>query len=417
MSRSLIFGTARTAIEDHEHHGWLAQHRTALLDFYQPEVRLADGGYAWLDDHGRPLPAHGSQLWVGARMLHVFALAEMLGRPGAGEVVEHGLDYYTRGAGRDHTYGGWCQVVGGVDPDERKELYGIAQMLLGGCSATLAGHDAGEQVMQEALEVIDRYFWLEEWGRCAEGYDRAFTRLDPYRGQNANMHLTEAYLAAYDVTGDDLYLSRAARIAQHIAGRAAGETDGAWRLPEHFDPDWNPMWDFNIDDPRHPFRPFGSQIGHWLEWSKLLMQLAVQGVDEPWVLPAAQALFRNAAAEGWRDAGGFVYTVDWGGEPVVAERYFWEPPEAMGAAVQLWQHTGDAFYDAWYRQLWEYCDRCVIDHERGGWYSELDPRQRPVSVTWDGKPDVYHVFQATLYACVPAGTGLAVWARDTEPTS
>ncbi|WP_408647195.1 AGE family epimerase/isomerase [Tessaracoccus coleopterorum] len=29
--------------------------------------------------------------------------------------------------------------------------------------------------------------------------------------------------------------------------------------------------------PHHPFRPFGSQPGHWLEWAKLLMQMKGSG--------------------------------------------------------------------------------------------------------------------------------------------
>ncbi len=407
------FGDAEDCFADPVHRTWLTAHREGLLDFYQPNVCLPTGGYAWLADDGEAIPAKGAQLWLGTRMIHVFSLAAMLGRPGAVEVVEHGLDFYVDGAGRDHEYGAWYPTVGGDEPGDRKELYGIAQMLLAGSSATAAGFERGRALMEEALEVIDRYFWLEDWGRCAEAYDRTFTELDTYRGQNANMHLTEAYLAAYEVTGDPEHLSRATRIARHIAGRAADRTvPGSWRLPEHFDEQWNPLPDYNIDDPRHPFRPFGSQIGHWLEWSKLLVQLANQGVEEPWLLPAAAALFDAAVDEGWLGEGGFCYTVDWDGVPVVRERYFWEPPEALGAAVLLWERTGDQRYQQWYRRLWEYADRHVIDHERGGWHSELDDNQRPVTYTWLGKPDLYHVYQATLYPFLPAGVGLAGWAAS-----
>lgn len=395
------------------HLAWLAAHREALLDFYQPAVCLPTGGYAWLDDHGAPLPKKGAQLWLGARMIHIFSVAHLLGRPGAAEVVEHGLDFYVDGAGRDHEYGGWFPIVGGDTPDDRKELYGIAQLVLAGSSATAAGFSRGPALMQAALDIIDEHFWLEEWGRCAEGYDRSFSQLDEYRGQNANMHLTEAYLAAHQVTGNPEYLSRATRIASHIAGRAANRgSEGAWRLPEHFDPDWNPIPDYNIDDQRHPFRPYGSQIGHWLEWSKLLLQIAAQGVDEQWVGDAAEVLFDAAVAEGWLEPGGFIYTVDWDGRPVVAERYFWEPPEAMGAARLLWLRTGDQKYADWYRKLWEFCDRHFIDHERGSWYPELDSQARPITFTWEGKADLYHVYQGTLYALMPANLSFATWARS-----
>lgn len=408
-----LFDQTRNHFESAAHRAWLARHRESLLDFYQPSVCLPGGGYAWLANDGSPLPAKGAQLWIGSRMIHVFSLAAMLGRPGAAEVVEHGLDFYVDGAGRDHEYGGWYPTVGGDAPSDRKELYGIAQMLLAGSSATTAGFSRGPALMAEALEVIDRHFWLEEWGRCAEAYDRTFTELDPYRGQNANMHLAEAYLAAHQVTADPEHLSRAKRIAFHIAGRAAQrDVAGSWRLPEHFDASWEPILDYNVDDPRHPFRPFGSQIGHWLEWAKLLEQIAAQGVDEPWLGQAAEALFEASVREGWIEPGGFVYTVDWQGQPVVAERFFWEPPEAMGAARLLWLRTRDQRYLDWYRRLWEYCDRYFVDHAQGSWYPELDSQSRPVTYTWEGKPDLYHVYQGTLYALVPAGLGLATWARD-----
>ena len=410
---STLLGETPAIFTDPTHRAWLIAHREGLLDFYQPRVCLPSGGYAWLDDHGAPLVSKGAQLWLGARMLHVFSVETMLGRPGADVVVEHGLDFYVDGPGRDHQYGGWFPVVGGDAPADRKELYGLAHMLLAGSSATTAGFSRGPAVMAEALDLIDRHFWLEEWGRCAEGYDRTFAELDRYRGQNANMHLAEAYLAAHQVTGDAELLRRATRIAFHIAGRAASSgAGGSWRLPEHFDADWRPLPGYNIDEPRHPFRPYGSQIGHWLEWSKLLLQLQAQGVDEPWVGAAAEVLFSAAIQEGWSEPGGFVYTVDWDGRPVVMERYFWEPPEAIGAATLLWHRSHEQKYADWYRRLWEFCDHHFVDHERGGWFAELDGAGRPVSFTWEGKPDLYHAYQAPLYAVVPPRPSLAAWAKS-----
>ena len=47
----------------------------------------------------------------------------------------------------------------------------------------------------------------------------------PYRGQNSNMHLTEALMAAFEATGDGDYLAMAESIADLIIRRlTAGET-------------------------------------------------------------------------------------------------------------------------------------------------------------------------------------------------
>ncbi len=412
MKNREIFGSGANVFEDSVHLNWLRMHRDSLLDFYQPGVRLPSGGFGYVDNHGKALPEMGAQLWLGARMLHVFSIADMLGRPGAADVIEHGLRFYADGAGHDHRYGGWFATVGGELPSDRKELYGQAHVVLAAASAYTAGFDRAATVLDEALEIVERHYWRENEGRCVEAFDRTFTELDTYRGQNANMHLTEALLAAYEVTGEAVLLERAVRIAWNIAGRAALDVEGAWRLPEHFSKDWNELLDFNRDDPRHPFRPYGSQPGHWLEWSKLLMQVKGQGVDEPWIAAAARSLFAGAFRDAWMPNGGFVYTVDWNGRVVVPERFFWEPPEGIGAARYLFLDTGDKDFADAYRTMWDYCNEHFIDHDGGSWFPELDSQNEPVVHTWRGKPDVYHAFQATLYAETPSHLGLAAWAKN-----
>lgn len=121
------------------HLEWLDRHRSWLLDFYQPNVCLPTGGYAYLDPHGNALPRQGAQLWLSARMLHCFSIAHMLGRPGADAVAQHGLEFFTTGAGRDHEHGGFYATVGGDSPSDRKELYGQAHVLLAASSAHTAG--------------------------------------------------------------------------------------------------------------------------------------------------------------------------------------------------------------------------------------------------------------------------------------
>lgn len=412
-----LFGDDPDRFADPVHRRFLVDHRRALLDFYQPEVCLSGGGYAWIGADGRAMPEMGAQLFIGARMIHVFSLASLEGRAGARDVVEHGLGFYLDGPGRDARFDGWFPVVGGDHPQDRKELYGTAQLLLAASSATQAGFERGPALLAACAELIDRHYWREEDGSCVEGYDRSFSQLDDYRGQNANMHLTEAYLAAYEATGDRVYLDRAASIAHRIAARAAEGGEGGWRLPEHFTADWAPRLDYNAGDPRHPFRPYGSQPGHWLEWAKLLVQLRGLGFEERWLLPAAAALFDGAIRDAWADGGGFVYTVDWDGRPVVEERFFWEVAEAMGAARFLWLATGEQRYQDWYDTFWRFADAHLVDHELGGWHSELNVRNEPVALTWDGKPDLYHVYQATLYAVVPVDRGFAAWLRAAGSTA
>ena len=63
--------------------------------------------------------------------------------------------------------------------------------------------------------------------------------------------------------------------AAALAARAAEAN--RWRLPEHFDADWNALLEFNADRPADPFKPYGATVGHGLEWARLFLHLEAAG--------------------------------------------------------------------------------------------------------------------------------------------
>jgi mannose/cellobiose epimerase-like protein (N-acyl-D-glucosamine 2-epimerase family) len=394
------------------HHRWLEGETDRLLEFGR--ASRAEHGFGRLDDDGRLTDAP-RELWVTCRMTYVYALGALLGRPGSAPLVDHGLAALS-GSFRDDEHGGWYAAVGrdgGVDPaHEIKDAYPHSFVVLATASAVAAGRPGARGLLDDALAVQDAHFWDEAAGMVVESWDRGFTQAEEYRGVNANMHTVEAYLAAADVTGDRTWLDRAARITERVVhGFARGN---AWRLPEHFDPAWNPLLDYNAESPAHPFRPFGATIGHWLEWARLTLHVraaleASGGPAPAWLLEDAVGLFDAAVREGWAVDGapGFVYTVDWSGAPVVRERMHWVLCEGLGAAAALFAVTGDERYDAWYRTWWDYAAEHLIDHAGGSWWHELAPDHTASSTVWSGKPDVYHALQATLVPRLPLTPVLA----------
>ncbi len=62
---------------------------------------------------------------------------------------------------------------------------------------------------------VDERFWDPPVGSCDWRDEEA------YRGQNANMHLAEAYLAAFEATGGAIHLDHAESIASLIVDRHA----------------------------------------------------------------------------------------------------------------------------------------------------------------------------------------------------
>jgi sulfoquinovose isomerase len=395
------------------HRRWLEAEGDRLLDFSRASRHPA-GGFAWLDRAGRPDLERPVELWITCRMTHVFSLGHLLGRPGCGPLADHGL-LALQERFRDRTHGGWYAAMDSHGPTGRdKSAYPHAFVVLAAASATCAGRPGAPRLLEQSLEVLLTRFWDEEHGMVVEEWDESFSTLDPYRGVNANMHSVEALLAASDATGDRGLLDRALRIVTRVVHELGANHD--WRLPEHFDTQWTPRLDYNSASPADPFRPYGATVGHWLEWARLALHLraALGPSAPPWLLDDAVSLFEASVREGWAvdGEGGFVYTVDWDGKPVVRERMHWVAAEATATAAALHAATGDASYDAWYTTWWDHIAEVFLDREQGSWHHELDPTNRPSATVWSGKPDTYHAFQATLIPQLPLTPTLAAALRD-----
>jgi mannose/cellobiose epimerase-like protein (N-acyl-D-glucosamine 2-epimerase family) len=387
-------------------------HCAALVAFARG-ARHPEGGFGWLDDVGRLDPARPVELWITCRMTHVFGLAGMLGDAAAPALLDHGVAAL-RGRLRDAEHGGWFAAVDRTGPvDPTKAAYAHAFVLLAAATATAAGHPDGEALLGEAIAVFERRFWQADDGMAVDVWNRDWTELEPYRGANANMHTVEALLAVHDITGDETYLRRAAGIVERIVHGVAREY--RWLLPEHFDESWAVRPDYHRELPADPFRPFGATIGHLLEWARLALHVrtALGAAAPGWLLDDARALFDVAVRTGWAVDGhdGFVYTTDFDGRRVVHDRLHWVVAEALAAAYTLATVTGEPGYTEWHDRLWAHAEAYFIDREHGSWRHELDRQNRPSALVWQGKPDVYHAYQATLLPTLGEITSFAEAVR------
>lgn len=400
-----------TWLELPAHMRWLETQTDALFDFGAASADPA-GGFGWLGEDGARVGSKGVELWITCRMTHSYALAAMMGRPGAMPLVEHGIAALS-GRLRDPDHGGWFAAVDDSGPvATAKEAYGHAFVILAASSAVAAGYEPAREVLDEALAVHTERFWDDEAGMSRESFAADWTGEEDYRGVNANMHTVEAYLAASDVTRDRDLLKRALRITTRVVDGFARDHD--WRLPEHFTSQWEPVLDYHRDEPAHPFRPYGATIGHGFEWARLTLQLENQleqsGSSAPaWMAPAAREFYDASVRDGWRADGadGFVYTVDFDGQPVVRERMHWVAAEAIGAAAVLWRRTRAPGYAAQYARWWDFVARHHLDPIGGSWWHELGPDNRVSRTVWEGKADIYHAVQATLLPRLPISPALA----------
>ena len=386
------------------HRQWLMSQAKALLDFFQPRLINKAGGFYVLDDTGTPLPVTAGhqgqerQLHDTARGVHCFAIACLLHRQGAEDLLDHGMAFLWA-RHRDADNGGYFWGVDDVGTSNpAKQAYGHAFVLLAAASAMVAGHPEANRLLTDVREVLLRHFWEVDRGAAREEFSADWHEVPGYRGQNANMHLCEALMAAFEATGDQEYLDMAGGIAELIVNRHARAQ--GWRVAEHFDATWQVDRHYEGDPV---FRPSGVTPGHALEWSRLLIQLWQLGARQAsWLPEAARNLFDKAVQTGWDNGrGGFYYTLGWDDAATRPDRFWWPCAEGIAAAAVLERTFPGAGYEAWYRRIWGFVDAHVVDHARGGWFPELDPDLKPVNRVFSGKPDLYHALQACLIPLYP----------------
>ena len=397
------------------HRQYLMRQANNLFDFFESPSINPKGGFFELDDDGTPLDRDNAtrQIHVTTRMVHCSVIGSLIGRPGSDEIVDHGMRYIWE-RHRDTRRGGyvWSLDDTGV-ANGSKQAYGHAFVLLAASSAKLVGHPLADQMLADVTEIINTRFWDEQSGSVKDEYNQDWSQLLPYRGQNANMHMTEALMAAFEATGDRAYLAKAERIADLIIARNAVPL--GHRVAEHFDQHW--VLDKNYEG-NEMFRPSGTTPGHWLEWSRLLYQLWVLGEKRhSWMTGAARELFQQSIELGWDKVhGGFFYTLDWDNMPVLREKLWWPVSEAIGAAAYISAFDSGDYFQAWYRRLWDYAENHVIDHKRGGWLSELREDLTPTSRLFVGKPDIYHALQACLIPLYPTSGSLTKGIIEADHT-
>lgn len=373
---------------------FLQQHTESILAFYEPVVRDPKGGFFQnFRDDGSVYDPVNRHLVSSTRF--VFNYAEAY-RRGYGEHyadwARMGLEYLETHHRVEATgHFGWAH---GDHLDNTAMAYGQAFVILAYSHAHLAGVNDATAEIECLYQLLEEKFYEPHQRAYADVRSADLQTLDPYRGQNANMHLCEAFIAAYRATGNTRYFERADSLARRIAGELADIGGGL--IWEHYDANWNHDWQCNIDKPNDLFKPWGFQPGHQVEWTKLLLQLNAIKPDG-WYVERAKSLFDTAVEKGWdAEFGGLVYGFAPTGEFADAQKYFWVQAEAIAAAYRLYKVTGEAEYLDWYNRIWQYSWDHLVDHTYGAWFRIVD---RDGSKLTNEKSPMCKVDYHTLGAC------------------
>ena len=366
----------RTGITDLWSRSFLQDQIEKIVNFYYPEcIDEKLGGYInQFRDDGSIFDDQTKHLVGTCRFVYIFSIAAILTEKSEyKEAARHGVQFLL-----DHhrqPKGGYAWILEGLKVnDATNHCYGHAFVLLAFATSLKAGIQESAEPLVETFNLMERRFWRQDDRLYVDEISSDWSIVDPYRGQNANMHTCEAMIAAFEATGETNYLDRATALAIRVCVDMTKPSDGmVW---EHYDKNWDPDWQYNLDDPKNLFRPFGYLVGHWMEWAKLLLILEEYNPQE-WMLPHAKRLFNAAIEQGWdHNSGGMNYAVSPNGEIIDTDRYYWVLSETVAAAGLLANRTGDSTYTDWYSKSWTWSLENLVDQQYGGWYRVLDNKNQ-----------------------------------------
>jgi len=173
------------------------------------------------EDHA-PLPVTRYRAMACARQLFVFSLA---GDATHAQTLFASLCRLFH----DELHGGWFYSIdsAGAPLDTTKDLYTHAFVVFA-CAhyAAAFGDRDARQVVADTASLIDSRFAATN-GLLHAALDVRFSAPQSGPLQNPLIHLTEAYLAAYEATGETAFATALARLAEAVAGAFVHAPTGA----------------------------------------------------------------------------------------------------------------------------------------------------------------------------------------------
>lgn len=263
-----------------------------------------------------------------ARQIYAFAKSSQAGWSGeAAGLIAHGL-IFMQAKGRSRN-GGWVQSfhADGSVAENQENLYDQTCMLLALCCAYQAGHNQALQLAQETFAFLDARLAHPKGGFYETFSDHANPQA--ILSSNAHMHYLEACLAWHEVSGDIVFLHRAAEIVA-LCEYYFFDRD-YWCLGEYFTANWQ-----RVRDERGTH----TEPGHAFEWAALLSDYAKRtGCQNTQRM--AHRLYSNAISSGINRTTGLAYNVvSREGRPVDSGSRSWQQCEAIKAAIMLDGYNG-----------------------------------------------------------------------------
>ncbi|WP_445486802.1 AGE family epimerase/isomerase [Niallia sp. 03133] len=353
---------------------WLKQQIEDILGFYYPRcIDKENGGFfqCFLDD-GTICDYQTKNLIGTSRFIYIFSIGAMIGHASwCIPAIEHGIKFMQEHH-LDKKYGGLFWTLDGTKASDSSKLtYGHAFAFLAVSKAYQAGVKAAYPLMQYLYDIAENYLFEEEHQLYLDEYNRDWSTPSSYRGQNANMHMCEAMIAAYEATSEKKYLTRAYTLAKNVTVHLTSQSGGL--IWEHYDADWKIDWDYKEQNQSlKEFRPNGFILGHSIEWSKLLLMLE-RHISEPWITAKSSELYELGFKKGYDSTYGGLYMSLTKEEKLLdTDKTYWVIAESIGASALSAKRLQSASRQKNYETLLTYAGKYFVDQKYGGWYQLLN---------------------------------------------
>lgn len=359
---------------------WLKKHIKDILHFYFPSCldKKEGGYYQCFLDNGFICDKTTKTLVGTSRFIYIFSIGSLLENSSCMSAALHGLkfleEYFL-----DKKHGGFFWSLSGKKGKESTKLaYGHAFALLAVSKAYQSGIKKAFGLIEYIYNILESYFWDEEHQLYMDELNEDWSKTSPYRGQNANMHMCEALIAAYEATGNKKYIEKAYTIAKRLILEVAPQSSGL--IWEHYTDDWKIDWTYReTNESLKEFRLDGFIPGHTLEWSKLLLMIE-RHIHEQWLTDKATQLYATALSKGWdQQFGGIFFSLAKDGSILDSDKNYWVQAEAIGSSILLAEKTNLSLYQTNYLHLFHYAWNYFVDHKYGGWYQLLNRQNKRYS--------------------------------------
>jgi mannose-6-phosphate isomerase len=327
---------------------------------------------------GMPDTSAPRRVRVQARQIYCFAKAAQLGwYPQGAEIARKGLDYMLAKAKSPDGKPGFVHILApdGSVLNPLRDTYDHAFVLLALATVYQLDRDAKVRAeIDELMQFIDTQLRSPDGGYL-EGVPASMPRR-----QNPQMHLLEAFIAAFDATHDQAFQARAGDLFGLFTSNLFDAKKGV--LGEYFEQDWSRI------------EPVSVEPGHQAEWVWLL-----KGFERITGCPTGKqraALLESALR--YRDVTGcLVDEGDAQGNIVKATRRCWPQTEIIKAFVAQAESGVEGAADAARAALMR-LDKHYLQHPvKGGWYDQFDGEGRSLIDTIPAS-SFYHILCAVAEA-------------------